>query len=117
MPRLTPQRLVLVIAALAGCWTFLAKQAGAQDVRSPHILYIVADDSGSRDVGFHASQAVKTPNIDKLAAGGLPRCCSPRRRRSWSAGCRPHSLRESGERWVQPAGSARLSGGSTRQVV
>ncbi len=36
----------------------------------PHILYIVADDLGWKDVGFHGSPDIKTPNLDKLAAEG-----------------------------------------------
>jgi arylsulfatase A-like enzyme len=37
--------------------------------RRPHIVYIVADDLGWKDVGYHGSD-IKTPNIDKLAQGG-----------------------------------------------
>ncbi len=37
----------------------------------PHILYIVADDLGWKDVGFHGATDVKTPNLDKLAADGV----------------------------------------------
>jgi len=42
-----------------------AQQAAAQ----PNIIYIVADDLGWKDVGFHGSD-IMTPNIDKLAREG-----------------------------------------------
>eukprot|EP00105_Crassostrea_gigas_P003469 XP_011416316.1 PREDICTED: arylsulfatase B [Crassostrea gigas] len=40
------------------------------EAKSPHILFIVADDLGWNDVGYH-NPAMKTPNIDKLAREGL----------------------------------------------
>jgi arylsulfatase A-like enzyme len=52
------------MAALIGV-TAPARAAGKQ----PNILYILADDLGWKDVGFHGSD-IKTPNIDKLAATG-----------------------------------------------
>ena len=36
----------------------------------PHIVYIVADDLGWKDVGFHGCEDIRTPNLDRLAAEG-----------------------------------------------
>ena len=35
----------------------------------PHIVYLMADDLGWNDVGFHGGK-IDTPNLNKLAAGG-----------------------------------------------
>ncbi|MEG3439205.1 arylsulfatase [Pannus brasiliensis CCIBt3594] len=35
----------------------------------PHIVYIMSDDQGWKDVGFHGSD-IATPNLDRLARGG-----------------------------------------------
>ena len=47
----------------------LAGPAQAADAAPPHIIYVVLDDLGRKDVGFHGSD-IATPNIDKLAAEG-----------------------------------------------
>ena len=39
--------------------------------RPPNILLIVSDDQGYSDLGCYGSKQVKTPNLDKLAAGGV----------------------------------------------
>ncbi|HMM91950.1 arylsulfatase B [Bradyrhizobium sp.] len=61
-------------ALAAACITSMAPasitSAAAQlPSRRPHIVYIVADDLGWKDVGFHGSD-IKTPNIDRLAQNG-----------------------------------------------
>ena len=38
--------------------------------KPPHILFLLADDLGWSDVGFHGSK-IETPNIDKLASDGV----------------------------------------------
>jgi arylsulfatase A len=39
--------------------------------RKPNIIFILADDLGVGDVGCYGSDIFKTPQIDKLAAGGV----------------------------------------------
>ncbi|MFY0689923.1 MAG: sulfatase [Cyclobacteriaceae bacterium] len=36
----------------------------------PNILFIFSDDAGYADFGFHGSEVMKTPNLDKLASQG-----------------------------------------------
>ncbi|XP_052091226.1 arylsulfatase B-like [Mytilus californianus] len=38
--------------------------------RQPNILFIIADDYGYNDIGYHGSE-IKTPVLDRLAAGGV----------------------------------------------
>lgn len=63
-------RLVIGILGLAlGALGTPAAAAQAAAAPRPHILYVVADDLGWNDVGFHGSE-IATPTLDGLAAGG-----------------------------------------------
>src|SRR5262245_1162458 len=92
MKHLTPMSVTVVIFAIAisiggSAVAQPVKLAGATPAANsrPNIVFIVADDLGWKDVGYHGSD-IKTPTIDKLAAGGarLEQCyaqpmCTPTR--------------------------------------
>jgi arylsulfatase B len=65
--RLSNYSLSLVAGAVALVGAVSPVSAAA---KKPNILFVVADDLGWKDVGFHGSD-IKTPNLDKLAAGGV----------------------------------------------
>lgn len=51
-------------------WLFVACTF-ANDTEQPNILFILADDAGYHDFGFHGSKVMQTPNLDKLANQGI----------------------------------------------
>lgn len=65
-------RLAASAAALVLTAAFSGAEAQAQErtAQKPNIVYIIADDLGRADVGFHGSD-IKTPALDKLAQGGV----------------------------------------------
>jgi arylsulfatase B len=70
---------------------FVLNIAAQSILKQPHIIHILVDDLGWAEVGYHNKIAktegdVKTPNIDRLVAGGLEldrfyaeKICSPSR--------------------------------------
>ena len=51
-------------------WVAVLSLAAFRSDAKPNILHIVADDLGWKDVGFNGAADIKTPNLDRLAAGG-----------------------------------------------
>ena len=77
---MTPLRLLALVFLFAA-----AVRAADAVPPKPNVLFIIADDLGCGDVGFHGSE-IKTPHIDKLAAAGarleqfyVQPVCSPTR--------------------------------------
>lgn len=52
------------------CLLSSASLLAAADAAKPNILFIVGDDMGYGDVGFHQCKDIPTPNLDSLAASG-----------------------------------------------
>lgn len=58
--------LILTLFLLNFCFTTLTEATGTK----PHFLFLLVDDLGWSDVGFHGSK-IHTPNVDKLANEGV----------------------------------------------
>ncbi|MCA8950740.1 MAG: sulfatase-like hydrolase/transferase [Planctomycetes bacterium] len=67
------------------CSLLLAIAGVAQTAERPNVVLIISDDQGYGDFGFAGSDTIRTPNLDRLASGGLvfPRGYVP------TALCRP----------------------------
>ena len=68
----------LSVAALAlnGCTISETTESSSFTKKSPgerplNILLIVSDDQGYKDLGCFGASEIKTPNLDRLAAGGV----------------------------------------------
>ncbi len=63
-------RIVVPLALLVSSFTIL-RAADAPAGQKPNILFIVGDDMGYGDVGFHNCRDIPTPNLDSLAKSGV----------------------------------------------
>lgn len=57
----------VAFAALTACAT---PQLGSVSARKPNIVVILADDLGYGDLGIYGARAIRTPNLDRMAAEG-----------------------------------------------
>ncbi|HET8735048.1 MAG TPA: sulfatase-like hydrolase/transferase [Pricia sp.] len=62
---------VLAVLVFISCNAAHSQANGPQNVDKPNIIIIYTDDMGVGDLSCYNSGWVKTPNIDKLAAGGI----------------------------------------------
>jgi arylsulfatase A-like enzyme len=110
---------LLACGMLAACSSPPNKADKEQDGR-PNIVIIMADDLGYSDLGCYGGE-VKTPNLDKLAAGGMrftqfyntARCCPTRA--SLLTGLYPHQAGIG--RMTQNAGQPGYRGSLTDNTV
>ena len=77
--------------------------------KPPHIVYILADDYGFNDVGYH-NPRIKTPNLDNLAADGVrlenyyvQPICTPTRSQLFSGRYQIHTGLQHGIIWPSQA--------------
>ncbi|CAH1273824.1 ARSB [Branchiostoma lanceolatum] len=62
--------LRVLLFLVAGALAAVSAQPGSGNTTKPHIIFIVADDLGWNDVGWH-NPDVKTPVLDQLAHDGV----------------------------------------------
>ncbi len=82
---LTRRGFLKALGLGAVAWTMPTVPVLAQSSRRPNILLIMSDDMGFSDIGCYGGE-IGTPNLDRLAAGGVrftqfyntARCCPTR---------------------------------------
>ena len=66
---MSSRRAAIAFVLAVSASDLFSGSAVAADAPRPNIVYIVSDDQGWKDVGFHGSD-IRTPNLDELAAKG-----------------------------------------------
>jgi len=61
----------LAVLTVFSTYLFTITAYATQEVQSPNIIYILADDLGYSELGAYGQSKIKTPNIDKLAKQGM----------------------------------------------
>lgn len=66
------RRQVIAAGGVFGAAGLLPKRVLASKARrAPNILFILADDLGYADLGCFGARGIRTPNLDRLAQGGV----------------------------------------------
>lgn len=102
---------VTVSLLMVSCGEEQDKSTVTQAATTPNIIYILADDLGYGDLSCYGQQKFNTPNIDKLAAGGMlftrhysgSTVCAPSRAALMTGMHTGHTVVR-GNREVQPEG-------------
>lgn len=69
--RIPACRQIFTLLAIVASLALASGEAiAAEQSRQPNVIVIMADDLGFGDVSCYGATALKTPNIDRLAAGG-----------------------------------------------
>lgn len=63
--------LILLVSGITACSGPTEKQQAEAESIPPNIVVILVDDAGYADFGFQGETDLLTPNIDRLAAGGV----------------------------------------------
>jgi len=65
--------IALVMAPAFSTWTSQARSSEtcSPEVKRPHVILMMADDMGWAQTGYYNHPALKTPNLDAMAANGL----------------------------------------------
>jgi arylsulfatase A-like enzyme len=68
---LTIRILFIVCPLIIFCSIHVSGHSNSEEQDKPNIIFIMADDLGYGDLGCYGQKIIKTPNIDKLASGGI----------------------------------------------
>lgn len=71
-PKINMYRIKMAVVLLPSLFILLNAQSQVADMQGsrPNIIYILLDDLGYGDIGAYGGE-IKTPNLDKLAKGGV----------------------------------------------